>query len=81
MIDLPVFYDQPEHVLSGVKHLGTIRLKKKPCTIRFKHFKHMEAQEISVQSKLPKSFKLSCRIEATFGFVTGCFIPDNKFSG
>ena len=72
--DVSLVYDQPEHLLSGVKHLGTTRLKKEPCAIRFKPFKHMEAQEISVQSKPPKSFKLSCRIEATFGLVTGMVV-------
>jgi hypothetical protein len=56
--DLRLVYDQPENLLSGVKHLGIIRLKKEPCTIRFKPFKHMEAQEISVQSKTPKRSSL-----------------------
>jgi hypothetical protein len=39
-------------LLSGVKHLGTTRLKKEPCAIRFKPLKHMEAQEIYVQSNV-----------------------------
>ena len=75
--DVSLVYDQPENLLSGVKHLGTTRLKKEPCAIRFKPFKHMEAQEISVQSKPPKSCKLSCRIEATFGLVTGMVVDMN----
>jgi sugar lactone lactonase YvrE len=37
----------------------------------------MEAQEISVQSKPPKSFKLSRRIEATFGLVTGMVVDQD----
>ena len=45
--DVSLVYDQPENLFSGVKHLGTIRLKKEHCTIKFKPFKHMEAQEIS----------------------------------
>jgi len=61
-------------VLSGVKHLGTIRLKKEPCAIRFKPFKHMEAQEISVQSKPPKSFKFGYRIDRTFEYVSGMVV-------
>jgi hypothetical protein len=77
--DVSLVYDQPENVLSGVKHLGTIRLKKEPCTIRFKPFKHMEAQEISVQSKPPKSFKLGYRIDRAFNSVTGMVVDkDDK---
>ena len=72
--DVSLVYDQPENLLSGVKHLGTIRLKKEPCTIRFKPFKHMEAQEISVQSKPPKSFKFSYRIDRTFDGVSGMVV-------
>jgi hypothetical protein len=72
--DVNLVYDQPENLLSGVKHLGTIRLKKESCTIRFKHFKHMEAQEISVQSKPPKSFKFGYRIDRTFDEVTGMVV-------
>ena len=72
--DVNLVYDKPEHLLSGVKHLGTIRLKKEPCTIRFKHFKHMEAQEISVQSKPPKSFKFGYRIDRTFDQVSGMVV-------
>jgi hypothetical protein len=37
----------------------------------------MEAQEISVQSKPPKSFKLSYRIEATFDCVTGMVVDND----
>ena len=72
--DVNLVYDKPEHLLSGVKHLGTIRLKKEPCTIRFKHFKHMEAQEISVQSKPPKSFKFGYRIDRTFHQVSSMVV-------
>ena len=72
--DVSLVYDQPETLLSEIKHLGTIRLKKEPCTIRFKPFKHMGAQEISLQSKPPKSFKLSYRIEGTFDCVTGMVV-------
>ena len=72
--DVSLVYDQPENVLSGVKHLGTIRLKKEPCAIRFKPFKHMEAQEISVQSKPPKSFKFGYRMDITFDCVTGMVV-------
>jgi hypothetical protein len=55
--DVSLVYDQPQELLYGVKHLGTIRLKKEPCAIRLKPFKHMEAQEPSVQSHRPKAFK------------------------
>jgi sugar lactone lactonase YvrE len=72
--DVSLVYDQPEYLLSGVKHLGTIRLKKEPCTIKFKPFKHMEAQEISVQSKPPKSFKFGYRIDRTFDKVSGMVV-------
>jgi hypothetical protein len=72
--DVNLVYDKPQHLLSGVKHLGTIRLKKEPCTIRFKHFKHMEAQEISVQSKPPKSFKFGYRIDRTFDQVSNMVV-------
>ena len=46
--DVRLVYDQPETLLSEIKHFGTIRLQKGPCTIQFKHFKHMEAQVISI---------------------------------
>ena len=72
--DVNLVYDKPENLFSGVKHLGTIRLKKEPCAIRFKHFKHMEAQEISVQSKPPKSFMFGYRIDRTFDKVTGMVV-------
>ena len=72
--DVSLVYDQPENLLSGVKHLGTTRLKKEPCAIRFKPFKHMEAQEIYVQSKPPKSFKFGYRIDRTFDCVTGIVV-------
>jgi sugar lactone lactonase YvrE len=72
--DVSLVYDQPEHLLSGVKHIGTIRLQKEPCTIRFKPFKHMEAQAISVHSKPPKSFKFGYRIDRSFGDVTGMVV-------
>ena len=74
MSDVRLVYDQPETLLSEIKQLGTIRLKKEPCTIRFKPFKYMGAHEISVQSKPPKSFKLSYRIEGTFDCVTGMVV-------
>ena len=67
-------YDQPENVLSGIKHVGTIRLKTEPCAIQLKPFKHMEAQEISVQSKPPNSFKFGYRIDRTFDEVTGMVV-------
>jgi hypothetical protein len=69
--DVSLVYDQPEFFLSGVKHLGTIRLKKEPCTIKLKPFKHMEAQAISVQSKPLKSFKFGYKIDRTFDCVSG----------
>ena len=69
--DVSLVYDQPENLLSGVKHLGTIRLKKEPCAIRFKPFKYMEAQEISVPSTPPKSFKFGYRIDRSFHQVSG----------
>ena len=72
--DVSLVYNQPENLLSGVKHLGTIRLKKEPCTIRFKPFKHIEAQEISVQSKPPKSFKFGYMIDRAFNCVTGMIV-------
>jgi hypothetical protein len=71
--DVSLVCDQPE-TLSEIKHLGTIRLKKEPCTIRFKPFKHMAAQEISVQSKPPKSFKFNYKIDRTFDLVTGMVV-------
>jgi hypothetical protein len=37
----------------------------------------MGAQEISVQSKPPKSFKLSYRIEGTFDCVTGMVVDND----
>jgi hypothetical protein len=72
--DVSLVYDQPATLLSGVKHLGTIRLKKEPCAIRFKPFKYTEAQEISVQSKPPKSFKFGFRIDGTFHEVSGMVV-------
>jgi hypothetical protein len=76
--DVSLVYDQPENLLSGVKHLGTIRLQKEPCTIRFKPFKHMEAQEISVQSKPPKSFKFGYSIDRSFDNVTGMVVDKDN---
>ena len=75
--DVSLVYDQPENLFSGVKHLGTTRLKKEPCAIRFKPFKHMEAQEISVQSKPPNSFKFGYRIDRTFDGVTGMVVDND----
>ena len=72
--DVSFVYDQPEDVLSGVKQLGITRLKTEPCAIRLKPFKHMEAQELSVQSKPPKSFKFGYRIDRTFDWVTGMVV-------
>jgi hypothetical protein len=72
--DVSLVYDQPEILFSGVNPLGTTRLKKEPCAIRFKPVKHMEAQEISVQSKPPKSFKFGYRIDRTFDCVTGMVV-------
>jgi hypothetical protein len=34
--DVSLVYDQLEHLLSEIKHVGTIRLKNEPCIIRFK---------------------------------------------
>jgi len=77
--DVSLVYDQPENLLSGVEHLGTIRLKKEPCAIIFNPFKHMEAQEISVQSKPPKSFKFGYIIDRTFDQVSGMVVDkDDK---
>ena len=72
--DVRLVYDQPQHLLSGLKHIGTIRLKKEPCAIRLKPFKHMEAQELSVQSKPPKAFKFGYRIDRTFKYVSGMVV-------
>jgi hypothetical protein len=75
--DVSLVYDQPQQLLSGINHLGTIWLKKEPCTIRFKPVKHMEAQELSVQSKPPKSFKFDYKIDRTFECVTGMVVDKN----
>ena len=64
--DVNLDYDHPENLLSGIQSLGTIRLKKTPCTITFKPYKHMEAQNISVQSRPKKSFKFGYSIDRTF---------------
>jgi hypothetical protein len=64
---------QPEHLLPDIETLGTLLLQKTPCTVRFKPLKHLEAQEVSVQSKTPKSFTFGSRIDRTFGFVAGTF--------
>jgi hypothetical protein len=72
--DVSLVYDQPENLLSGIKHLGTIRLKKEPCVIRFTHFKHMEAQEISVQTKPPTSFTFGYKIDRSFDTVSGMVV-------
>ena len=71
--DVRLVYDQPVN-LSEIKHLGTIRLMKNPCTIRFKPFKQMEAQEISVQSKPPKSFKFGYTIDRSFCQISGMVV-------
>jgi flagellar biosynthesis/type III secretory pathway chaperone len=42
--DVSLVYEQPEHLLSDIKTLGTIRLQKTPCTVRLKPLKHLEAQ-------------------------------------
>jgi hypothetical protein len=72
--DVSLVYDQPQNLLSGVKHLGTIRLKKEPCAIRLKPFKHMEAQELSVQSNPPTEFKFGYKIDRTFECVSGMVV-------
>ena len=72
--DVSLVYDQPQRLLSEVKHLGTIRLKKEPCTIKVKPVKHMEAQEVSVPSKPPKSFMLGYRMDRTFDEVNGMVV-------
>ena len=72
--DVSLVYDQPQHLLSGLKHLGTIRLKKERCTIRFKPFKHMKAQEPSVQSNPPTAFKFGYKIDRTFQYVSGMVV-------
>jgi hypothetical protein len=74
LTDISLVYDQPQHLISGVRHLGTIRLKKAPCAIRLKPFKHMEAQELSVQSKPPKAFKFGYIIDRTFKNVSGMVV-------
>ena len=66
--DVSLEYVQPEHLLSEIQSLGTIRIKKTPCTITFKPYKHMEAQNISVQSKPPY------RIDRTFDCVSGMVV-------
>jgi sugar lactone lactonase YvrE len=72
--DVSLVYEQPDHLLSDIKTLGTIRLQKTPCTVRFKPLKHTEAQEVFVQSKTPKSFTFCYRIDRTFGEVTGMVV-------
>jgi sugar lactone lactonase YvrE len=69
--DVNLVYDQPLYALSGIKHLGTIRLKKTPCTITFIPLKHMEAQEIPAQSRSPKSFKYGYRLDRSFEQISG----------
>ena len=51
-----------------------IRLKKEPCTIQFKPFKHVVAPELFVQSKPPKSFKFGYIIDRTFRQVIGMVV-------
>ena len=72
--DVTLVYDQPQHLLAGVKHLGTIRLKKEPCAIRLKPFKHMEVQAISVQSKPLKSFMFDHKIDRTFEDISAMVV-------
>jgi len=72
--DVSLVYEQPEHLLSDIKTLGTIRLQKTPSTVRFKPLKHLQAQEVSVQSKTPKSFTFGYRIDRTFDRVTGMVV-------
>lgn len=72
--DVSLVYEQPEHLLFGENPLGTIRLQKTPSTVRFKPLKHLEAQEVSVQSKTPKSFTFGNRIDRTFNQVSGMVV-------
>jgi hypothetical protein len=72
--DVSLVYEQPEHLLSDIKSLGTIRLQKTPCTVRFEPLKHLEAQEVSVQSKTLKSFTFGNRIDRTFDYITGMVV-------
>jgi sugar lactone lactonase YvrE len=75
--DVSLVYEQPVHLLSDIKTLGTIRLQKTPCTVRLKPLKHLEAQEVSVQSKTPKSFTFGNRIDRTFDQVTGMVVDND----
>ena len=72
--DVSLVYEQPEHLLSDIKTLGTIRLQKTPCTVRFKPLKHTEGQEVFVQSKTPKSFTFGYRIDRQFDCITGMVV-------
>ena len=72
--DVSLVYEPPVHLLSDIKTLGTIRLQKTPCSVRLKPLKHLEAQEVSVQSKTPKSFTFGNRIDRTFDQVTGMVV-------
>jgi hypothetical protein len=46
-------------------------------TVKFKPLKHTQAQEVSVQSKTPKSFTFCYRIKRTFGEVTGMVVDND----
>ena len=72
--DVSLVYKQPEHLLSDIETVGTILLQKTPCTVRFKPLKHLEAQEVSVQSKTPKSFTFGYRIDRQFDCITGMVV-------
>jgi hypothetical protein len=72
--DVSLVYKQPEHLFSDIETLGTILFQKTPCTVSFKPLKHLEAQEVSVQSKTPKSFTFGNRIDRTFDFVAGMVV-------
>ena len=71
--DVSLVYEPPEHLLT----LGTIQLQETPSTVRFEPLKHLETQEVSVQSETPKSFTFCYRIRKIFDCITGMVVDND----
>lgn len=67
-------YKQPANILSELRNLGVVQTIRNPCPISYSPSKHIEAQQLSLSAKTPKSFKWTSKFNVKHAAICSMMI-------
>ena len=67
-------YKQPANILSELGNLGVVQTRRNPCPISYSPSKHIEAQQLSLSDKTPKSFKLTSKFNVKHAAICSMMV-------